>query len=126
MNPYFTEVLDAHVAIEAWLGRGVGDLEALMARFSAAFTLVSPAGTVLDRDGLRTLFTTHQAGRPGLKIDIDSMTLVQAWDTGAAVRYREHQQLADNATTTRWSTAVFSRSEQGLVWCHLHETLVAG
>jgi len=125
MNPYFSEVLDAHVAIEAWLGRGVGSLEALMARFSGAFTLVSPTGAVLDRDGLHTLFTTHQAGRPGLKIEIDSMTLVQAWDTGAVVRYREHQRL-DSSTTTRWSTAVFSRSEQGLVWCHLHETLMAG
>ena len=34
MNRWFKEVLDAHVAIERWLGRGEGDVQALLGRFS--------------------------------------------------------------------------------------------
>lgn len=124
MNPWFTEVVEAHVAIEAWLGRGTGSLEALIARFSPQFTMITPNGAAIDYEALTALFTTQRAARDGLRIDIDSMTLIQAWDDGAVVRYRERQSVPGNDATARWSTAVFTLENQQPVWLSLHETLI--
>lgn len=44
MNPYKEEIIHAHAAIENWLSKGVGSLEALIARFAADFTMITPGG----------------------------------------------------------------------------------
>lgn len=63
MNIYTTEIIDAHIAIEAWLGRGEGDGAALMARFSDAFTMITPGGATLDKPALVNFFSRHSARR---------------------------------------------------------------
>lgn len=41
MNPYKEEIIHAHAAIENWLSKGVGSLEALIARFAVDFTMIT-------------------------------------------------------------------------------------
>ncbi len=48
MNPYFTEVIDAHIAIERWLGKGAGEEQALLARFTPDFSMIALNGAPQD------------------------------------------------------------------------------
>jgi len=123
MNPWFTEVLDAHVAIENWLSAGRGDLAPLVARFSPHYSMITLAGTRLDLNALNQFFAAQRASRPGLRISVDQLTLVAEFENGAVVQYREQQVQPGQAATTRWSTVVFRRESGQLRWLHLHETL---
>lgn len=125
MNQYFTEVIDAHVAIENWLEKGAGDELGLLARFDPAFSMIALNGSRLDFAALSAFFRAHRAAKPGLAISIEEMTLVAEWPTGAVVSYREQQRLPGQAATLRHSTVVFEQTETGLGWRHLHETPIA-
>lgn len=125
MNRYFTEVIDAHVAIENWLEKGAGDEQGLLARFDPAFSMIALNGSRLDFAALSAFFRAHRAAKPGLAISIEEMTLVAEWPTGAVVSYREQQRLPGQAATLRHSTVVFEQTETGLCWRHLHETPIA-
>ncbi|KWK21700.1 hypothetical protein WT77_19860 [Burkholderia stagnalis] len=131
-NPYFQEVVDAHVDIEQWLsGRAAGGrpaplLARLLARFSPRFTMITLQGAAIDFAGVDALFSQGHGARPGLRIEIDALQVIAEWDGGAAIGYRETQ--ADDAgrRTVRRSTAVFERDARGrIVWRHLHETPAA-
>lgn len=126
MNIYTTEIIDAHIAIEAWLGRGEGDGAALMARFSDAFTMITPGGATLDKPTLVNFFQAQRAARTGLSIRVDDVELLAEWESGAVLRYRETQQLPDQSAHQRWSTVVFEKDAGKLMWRHLHETALAG
>jgi len=126
MNIYFQEVIAAHVAIERWLSEGAGDEQALLARFSADYAMITLAGSVLDTQGLHDFFHAQRGARPGLVIELDEMTLVAEWPAGAVVRYRERQMLPEEETTLRWSTAVFELQDGRPQWRHLHETRLPG
>lgn len=125
MNRYFTEVIDAHVAIENWLEKGMGEETALLARFNPAFSMIALNGSRLDFAALSAFFHAHRAAKPGLEITIEEMTLVAEWPTGAVVSYREKQMLPGQAVTLRNSTVVFEQTQTGLGWRHLHETTLA-
>lgn len=126
MKVYMTEIIDAHIAIEAWLGRGEGDCAALMARFSDAFTMITPGGATLDKPALVNFFQAQRAARKGLSIRVDDVELLAEWESGAVLRYRETQQLPDQSAHQRWSTVVFEKDAGKLMWRHLHETALAG
>lgn len=123
MNPYKEEIIHAHAAIENWLSKGVGSLEALIARFAADFTMITPGGVCLDYPALGA-FSRRSACRPGLVIVVEHIDLVAEWPEGAALRYRERQQLPGQAETVRWSTVILKRERGRIVWRHLHETTV--
>lgn len=123
MNPYFTEVLQAHVAIEAWLGKGDGDINALLARFSPDYSMITLTGAALNHVQLSEFFLAQRGARPGLEIIVDEMRLLAEWPEGAVVRYRERQRLPGLTQTTRWSTALFTLQAGLPLWRHLHETL---
>ncbi|TFZ50087.1 DUF4440 domain-containing protein [Serratia proteamaculans] len=125
MNRYFTEVIDAHVAIENWLEKGAGEEQALLARFDPAFSMIALNGHRLDFAALSAFFHAHRAAKPGLEITIEEMTLVAEWPTGAVVSYREKQMLPGQTATLRNSTVVFEQTQTGLGWRHLHETTLA-
>lgn len=124
MNPYFTEVTEAHKAIELWLSRGEGGILPLLARFSPDYTMVPLSGVPFGFEALNRFFSTQGGSRPGLTITVDSLTLLAEWSTGAVVGYREIQQTAQE-TTVRWSTALFVLNEGKPQWRHLHETAQA-
>ncbi|EPE3626548.1 DUF4440 domain-containing protein [Serratia nevei] len=125
MNPYFTEVIDAHIAIERWLGKGAGEEQALLARFTPDFSMIALSGAPLDFAALCAFFRAHRAAKPGLEIEIEEMKLVAEWPTGAVVSYREKQSLPGQNATLRYSTVVFERQPSALGWRHLHETAAA-
>lgn len=125
MNPYFTEVIDAHIAIERWLGKGAGEEQALLARFTPDFSMIALNGAPLDFTALCAFFRAHRAAKPGLEIEIEEMKLVAEWPTGAVVSYREKQSLPGQSATLRYSAVVFERLPDALGWRHLHETAAA-
>ncbi|EEM7558534.1 DUF4440 domain-containing protein [Salmonella enterica subsp. enterica serovar Infantis] len=124
MNPYKDEIIHAHAAIENWLSKGMGSLEALIARFAADFTMITPSGVCLDYPALGAFFQAQRGCRPGLVIVVEHIDLVAEWPEGAALRYRERQQLPGQAETVRWSTVILKRERGRIVWRHLHETTV--
>ncbi|EAX8226185.1 DUF4440 domain-containing protein [Salmonella enterica] len=124
MNPYKEEIIHAHAAIENWLSKGMGSLEALIARFAVDFTMITPGGICLDYPALGAFFQAQRGCRPGLVIVVEHIDLVVEWPEGAALRYRERQQLPGQAETVRWSTVILKRERERIVWRHLHETTV--
>lgn len=125
MNSYKEEIIHTHVAIENWLSEGTGDPEALIRRFDTDFTMITPGGACLDYPALDVFFQTQRACRPGLIIVVEHIDVVAEWPQGAALRYRERQQLPDQAETVRWSTAILKKENGRIVWRHLHETAAA-
>lgn len=124
MNPYKDEIIHAHAAIESWLSKGMGSMDALIARFAADFTMITPGGVCLDYPALGAFFQAQRGGRPGLVIVVEHIDLVAEWPECAALRYRERQQLPGQAETVRWSTVILKRERGRIVWRHLHETTV--
>ncbi|AGK51017.1 hypothetical protein BTI_4122 [Burkholderia thailandensis MSMB121] len=127
-NPYFQEVIDAHVDIERWLsGQAEFDrLPALLGRFSPHFSMIAARGTSLDRAGLDELFRRGHGQRPGLRIEIDELQRIGAWRDGAVIGYRETQIDGEDRPNTRRSTVVFEYDAASrIVWRHLHETPLA-
>lgn len=128
-SPFVDEVIDAHVAIEQWLG-GHAPAEALaplLDRFSSGFSMIALSGASLNRAALDALFGQGHGKRPGLQITVDELNTIDEWPTGAVVGYREVQTDSAGNTTVRRSTAVFAREADGrVVWRHLHETPVSG
>ncbi|AIO69587.1 hypothetical protein [Burkholderia oklahomensis] len=128
-NPYFREVIDAHVDIERWLsGQAEFDrLGALLSRFSPHFSMIALPGALLDRTGLNALFSQGHGKRPGLRIEIDELRQICAWRGGAVIGYRETQTDGEGRSIARRSTAVFEYDASSrIVWRHLHETPVSG
>ncbi|RQS74365.1 DUF4440 domain-containing protein [Burkholderia sp. Bp8963] len=128
-NPFFDEVVDAHVDIAHWLsGRADPErLAALLARFSPRFSMIALPGTALDYAGVDALFSRGHGARPGLRIEIDELREIRGSHDGAVIGYRETQTDGEGRRTVRRSTAVFERDAAGrIVWRHLHETPVAG
>ncbi|HEF5873083.1 TPA: DUF4440 domain-containing protein [Burkholderia cenocepacia] len=128
-NPFFQEVIDAHVDIEQWLsGRAARDgLTSLLGRFSRAFSMISLHGHALDYADIDVLFSRGFGARPGLRIEIDELHEVNTWAGGSAIAYRETQTDGAGHRTVRRSTVVFERDTDGRIgWLRLHETPVTG
>jgi len=122
MNRYIQEIIDTHVLIEKWLGKREGTLEVLLSRFGEDFTMIAPTGACLDYAAVAAFFASQGAGRPGLKIALDALTVVTQWENGAVVNYRETQTRPDQPVNVRWSTAVLHQNEGAITWRLLHET----
>lgn len=126
MNRYFQEVLDAHNLIRAWLGNHTAKDEIcdqLLARFSPAFSMVTPGGGMLDITTLTSFFRTQRGARVGLEIEISDMRIIAEGEKSATVVYKELQRLPDQPPTLRFSTVVFDvNRDDELLWRHLHET----
>ncbi len=127
-NPYFDDVLSTHVLIREWLSGEATAPEhcaGLLARFSPAFTMISPGGRQLDSAGLAAFFRAAGGSRPGLQMRISDLVLVQESAAGATVSYRECQSQPGADDTERLSTVVYEKTPAGtLLWRHLHETWV--
>lgn len=129
MQPFFDDVVATHELIREWLAGATTDAAvctALLARFAPGFSMISPAGKVLDKRALAAFFTTAAGSRPGLQMQIADLALLQQSAHGATVSYRERQTQPMVDATERWSTVVYEKTADGkLLWRHLHETWVA-
>ncbi|MGN7983558.1 polyketide cyclase [Burkholderia sp. 22313] len=123
----YLDVLDASVvAIERWLS-GVDTspaaLDAMLAPFSAEFTMIMTDGRALDRDGTRALFAKLGGAKPGLRITLSDIRVIATGASHAVLTYFEAQHAASGALPARRTTAVFERDAAGVVrWTHLQET----
>lgn len=63
--------------------------------------------------GAGRFFQAQRGCRPGLVIVVEHIDLVAEWPEGAALRYRERQQLPGQAETVRWSTVILKGKEDG-------------
>ncbi|MCS3431966.1 DUF4440 domain-containing protein [Klebsiella sp. BIGb0407] len=126
MNRYFQEVLDAHVLIGRWLSDtscSPDVCDQLLARFSPAYSMVTPGGIKLDYSSLVTFFRSQCGQRSGLEIEIENMQLIAESATGATVTYLERHKMPGLAETLRFSTVIFeSDKDSQIIWRHLHET----
>lgn len=122
MTPFEHDIIDLHIALENWLGKGEGDTNALLARFSPDFLMIPPGGVPLDYQALANFLERQRGSRPGLKIVIDELTTLQTWDNGAVLHYRETQTRPDQPVNVRWSSAILNQEGDNLTWRLLHET----
>ncbi|KVL58802.1 polyketide cyclase [Burkholderia territorii] len=123
----YLDALDASIAdIERWLSgtdTSPAALDALLAAFSADFTMIMTDGRVLDRDGMRALFATLGGAKPGLRIALSDIRVRVADASHAVLTYLEAQHAASGELPARRATAVFARDATGSVrWSHLQET----
>ncbi|MEG4685028.1 DUF4440 domain-containing protein [Enterobacter cloacae] len=122
MTPFEHDIIDLHIALEEWLGKGEGDSDALHARFHPHFLMIPPGGAHIDYAGLVSFLEKQRGSRPGLKIVVDELSTIQQWDRGAVLHYRETQTRPDLPVNVRWSTAVLNQEGDRIVWRLLHET----
>ncbi|KWA22956.1 nuclear transport factor 2 family protein [Burkholderia territorii] len=123
----YLAALDASIAdIERWLSgtdTSPAALDALLAAFSADFTMIMTDGRVLDRAGMRALFATLGGAKPGLRIALSDVRVRVADASHAVLTYLEAQHAASGELPARRATAVFARDAAGSVrWSHLQET----
>lgn len=123
----YLDALDASVVdIERWLSgtdTSPAALEALIASFSADFTMIMTDGRALDRDATRALFAKLGGAKPGLRIALSDIRVLAADATHAVLTYLEAQHAASGELPARRATAVFARDAAGIVrWTHLQET----
>ncbi|SQC90846.1 Uncharacterized protein conserved in bacteria [Cedecea neteri] len=69
-----------------------------MTRFSDDYSMIALSGARLDYPALCGFFSTSGGSREGLAIEVDNLTLLDEWQHGAAVLYRETQTLNDSTT----------------------------
>ena len=125
INPYFKELDEIHVEIEALFNGSAdeGALQRIMARFAPQFTLVMTSGIALDHAGVREIFSKLHGARPGSQITIRDKEIVAEYPSGAVVKYREYQRDGAGNANVRRSTAVMDLDAHGKVtWRHLQET----
>ncbi|ELH8610852.1 TPA: DUF4440 domain-containing protein [Enterobacter asburiae] len=122
MTPFEHDIIDLHIALEDWLGKGEGDSDALLTRFRPDFLMIPPGGVHIDYVGLVSFLEKQRGSRPGLKIVIDELSTIERWDRGAVLHYRETQTRPDLPDNVRWSTAVLNQEGDRIVWRLLHET----
>lgn len=117
------EVNSLHAAIvELFTGRS-RDFSRCAKALAAEFSMVTPDGIRLDRDGVLSSFEAASAP-PDFRISISGIRVL--WEAGDSVllQYIE-EQYRDRRTTRRLSTALLtaeSKAPGGIVWRYLHET----
>lgn len=119
------EVVALHVEFEQWFRGDLDNLARVEAVLADDFTFVSPRGGLIDRVAVLGGLRSGRASRE-LKIRVENP--VVRWQAGDVVvaTYEEWHEHPDYSTT-RLSTAVFSRDDaapNGLIWRHVHETWI--
>ena len=125
MNRYLKEVIDLHVLIEVLFARGEGSVAAMVERFHADFSMVTPAGAQVGLGDVSSLFAQRAGSQPGLSIEVTELETIAQWPEGAVVCYRETHHLPGQNAKTRISTALFSAVGGRVLWRHLQETWAA-
>ncbi len=117
-----------------WFNDTVDDTDAVFARVATVlhpdFSMVVPSGETIDRDVVLDLVRAAHASAEGaapVRIEIRSLVDRAVTDDAALVTYEEWQFAGDRLQNRRTSTAYFVGSPMapnGVVWRHLHETLI--
>ncbi|MGE8260532.1 MAG: DUF4440 domain-containing protein [Stenotrophomonas sp.] len=117
------EIHQLHDMLQAWFRAEVGAeaLDDLMAHFCADFSMVGIAGRRLDRQAVQALFVGGHGARPGSRIAIEAVQVIEAPSPLAVLRYREGHAVGDGAVAWRESLAVLRQEQGRWRWLALHE-----
>jgi hypothetical protein len=123
-----------HEFFVGWFNGTLENTDAVFARFAAVlhpdFSMVTPSGEALDRDAVLELVRAAHASADiaaPLRIEIRSLVDRAVSGDGALVTYEEWQFAGDRLQNRRTSTAFLLRAPAGptgVVWRHLHETVL--
>ncbi len=97
-------------------------------RLAPGFTIVTPAGRLLERAQILAGIEADHGSNPGFRIEIRQPRLLHRQGALILVTYEEWQQGARNVTPAnngRLSTALLAECDgppNGLSWLHVHET----
>ena len=95
-----------------------------IARLDTGFTIIMPSGVRLDHKTLVSSMHRSYGKKPGFRIEIRNVRLLQATETSAVASYEEwqhNQQQSPGTGSGRISTVVFSLGDT-LQWLYVHET----
>lgn len=127
------EIADLHSFLTDWLNGAMPASAAnfaagLEARLHPGFVNIQPSGELLRRDDLLRQIRAGYGASPDFKIKIRAVRLHHALDQASTIlaTYEEYQKGARNsarAENARLSSVLFEdRSDEGLIWRHIHET----
>ncbi len=127
-NKCTREVIALHQFFEGWLKGELPKDQSVYTRFvnvvGAGFVLISPNGTLTEREPLlKSLYEAHSS-RQNFRIWIEKPQLHHQHGDITVITYEEWQEI-DGKMTARLSTAIFcdsSSAPNGVVWLHVHET----
>lgn len=117
------EVEALHVEFERWFAGSSDDFERIRSSMADGFTLISPAGDIVEHPELLAgLLASHGSRQISIRIE----NVVVRWSRRPAIlaTYEEWQD-HPGYTTARQSTVLFVEDEAapaGLLWRHVHET----
>ncbi len=117
-----------HRCFEAWFNGRVPRTPEVFNRMETvlgeAFVIVMPHGGKLARAPLLKVLYEAYTGRPGIRIWIENIRVLEEDHALVVAEYEEWQE-EGGETTSRHSTVVFSRNDampNGLEWLRVHET----
>jgi hypothetical protein len=129
------EVVGLHEFFVDWFNDELADTDTMFARFSSAlhpdFSMVVPSGEILDRDRVVGLVRAAHASADSaapIRIEIRNVVGRLVGDDVVLVTYEEWQFAGEQLLNGRTSTACFvpaPAAPNGVVWRHLHETMLA-
>lgn len=121
------EVIALHDFFVGWynasLPESAFDTE-FMARLDNGFTIIMPSGVRLDHKTLVSSIHRSYGKKPGFRIEIRNVRLLQETGSIAVAQYEEWQhnkQESPGVGSGRISTVIFSLGDK-LQWLHVHET----
>ncbi len=126
------EVAGLHRFFVGWMTGAVARDAATYARFTGAvadgFALISPGGTVTEREALIAELEAAHGQRAAFDIWIEDCRCRFTAGDLCLITYEEWQQTGETKTG-RLSTALFRRraaAPNGVEWLHVHETWLPG
>ena len=126
-NEIRQEVEELHAFFVAWYNGNLPDRafdDEFVARLGSEFTIIMPSGIELDYDTLSSAMRQSFGKKPGFRIEIRNVRLIDTAETTAIASYEEWQHMENEGAESargRVSTVVFSREDR-LKWLHVHET----
>jgi hypothetical protein len=129
------EVIGLHEFLADWFNDALPNTDAVFARFTSVlhpdFSMVVPSGEILDRDTVLGLVRAAHASATNtapVRIEIRDLVERVVGDGVVFVTYEEWQFAGQHLQNGRTSTACFGpapAAPNGVVWRHLHETMLA-
>ncbi|MGF1509791.1 MAG: hypothetical protein ACFB9M_09865 [Myxococcota bacterium] len=124
------EIEDLHRFFVAWFTGAIEDSDQVFAaqfssRFAPEFQMVAPSGARTKLPALANGLRSAHGSNPAFEIDIVDVSMVTASERVFVATYMERQRNAKNThppDNDRFSTAVFRKNDERLLWVHLQET----